>query len=89
VKTATISFGQAMPELEMLRAHEATVACDLFVVLGTSLVVYPAAGFPVLAKRHGAKLAILNREPTEQDAIADLAIHAEIGPTLSAAVNAL
>ena len=89
VKTATISFGQAMPELEMARAHEATVACDLFVVLGTSLVVYPAAGFPALAKRHGAKLAILNREPTEQDGIADLAIHAEIGPTLSAAVNAL
>jgi NAD-dependent deacetylase len=58
-------------------------------VLGTSLVVYPAAGFPALAKRHGAKLAILNREPTEQDPIADLAIHAEIGPTLSAAVNAL
>jgi NAD-dependent deacetylase len=89
VKTATISFGQAMPELEMARAHEATAACDLFVVLGTSLVVYPAAGFPALAKRHGAKLAILNREPTEQDEIADLAIHAEIGPTLSAAVNAL
>ncbi len=89
VKTATISFGQAMPELEMARAHEATVACDLFVVLGTSLVVYPAAGFPLLAKRHGAKLAILNREPTEQDMIADLVIHAEIGPTLSAAVNAL
>jgi NAD-dependent deacetylase len=89
VKTATVSFGQAMPELEMLRAHEATVACDLFVVLGTSLVVYPAAGFPALAKRHGAKLVIVNREPTEQDGIADLAIHAEIGPTLSAAVNAL
>jgi len=89
VKTATISFGQVMPELEMSRAYEATAGCDLFVVLGTSLVVYPAAGFPALAKRHGAKLAILNREPTEQDGIADLAIHAEIGPTLSAAVNAL
>ena len=89
VKTATISFGQAMPELEMARAHAAAIACDLFVVLGTSLVVYPAAGFPALAKRAGAKLAILNREPTEQDGIADLAIHAEIGPTLSAAVNAL
>ncbi len=89
LKTATISFGQAMPELEMVRAHEATVACDLFVVLGTSLVVYPAAVFPALAKRHGAKLVILNREPTDQDGIADLAIHAEIGPTLSTAVNAL
>ena len=89
LKTATISFGQAMPELEMARAERATLECDLFIVLGSSLVVYPAAGFPALAKRHGAKLAIVNREPTQQDEIADLALHAEIGPTLSAAVNAL
>ena len=89
VKTATISFGQAMPELEMARAERATRECDLFLVLGTSLVVYPAAGFPLLAKRSGAKLAIVNREATEQDSHADLAIRGEIGPTLSAAVNAL
>jgi NAD-dependent deacetylase len=89
LKTATISFGQAMPELEMARAERATLECDLFIVLGSSLVVYPAAGFPALAKRHGAKLAIVNREATQQDEIADLALHAEIGPTLSAAVNAL
>jgi NAD-dependent deacetylase len=89
VKTATISFGQAMPELEMARAEEATLACDLFVVLGSSLVVYPAAGFPRLAKRKGAKLAILNREPTEQDDIADLIVHAGIGETMKAAVAAL
>ncbi|HEY1838495.1 MAG TPA: Sir2 family NAD-dependent protein deacetylase [Rhizomicrobium sp.] len=89
VKTATISFGQAMPEQEMARAERATRECDLFIVLGSSLVVYPAAGFPLMAKRGGARLAIVNREPTEQDRFADLTIHAEIGPTLSAAVNAL
>lgn len=89
LKTATISFGQAMPELEMARAEQATLACDLFVVLGSSLVVYPAAGFPRLARRNGARLAIVNREPTDQDEIADLVLRAPIGPTLSAAVNAL
>jgi NAD-dependent deacetylase len=87
IKTATISFGQSMPEAEMARAHEATLAADLFVVLGSSLVVYPAAGFPVLAKRNGARLVIVNREPTEQDDLADLVINAEIGATMSRAVG--
>lgn len=86
VKTATISFGQAMPQDKMQRAMEATLECDLFIVLGSSLVVYPAAGFPLLAKERGAKLAIVNREPTEQDHHADLVIHADIGPVMSAAV---
>jgi len=86
VKTATISFGQAMPRGPMDRAEAETLACDLFIVLGSSLAVYPAAGFPVLAKRNGAALVIINREPTEQDEIADLVINDEIGPTLSAAV---
>jgi NAD-dependent deacetylase len=86
VKTATISFGQAMPPEKMERAAEETLHCDLFIVLGSSLVVYPAAGFPLLAKEHGAKLAIINREPTEQDDNADIVIHGEIGPVLSAAV---
>ncbi|MFZ3034385.1 MAG: Sir2 family NAD-dependent protein deacetylase [Parvibaculum sp.] len=83
VKSATVSFGQSMPELEMRRAEEATLACDLFVAIGSSLQVYPAAGFPIIAKRNGATLAILNREPTELDEIADIVIHAEIGPTLA------
>ncbi len=83
VKSATISFGQAMPEAEMRRAEEATRACDLFLAIGSSLQVYPAAGFPIVAKRNGARLVILNREPTELDAIADLVIHDEIGPTLA------
>ncbi len=89
VKTATISFGQAMPEEEMARAEAATLACDLFVVLGSSLVVYPAAGFPALARRNGVRLAIVNRDPTDLDSVADLVLHSDIGPTLEAAVNAL
>ena len=83
VKSATISFGQSMPEEEMRRAQEATLACDLFIAIGSSLQVYPAAGFPILAKRHGAMLIILNREPTGLDEIADIVIHDEIGATLS------
>ena len=87
IKTATISFGQSMPEAEMARAHVVTLAADLFIVLGSSLVVYPAAGFPVLAKRNGSRLVIVNREPTDQDDMADLVINAEIGATMSRAVG--
>ena len=87
VKTATISFGQAMPEIPMARAQDETMSCDLFIVLGSSLVVYPAAGFPQIAKRKGAKLVILNRDPTDQDDNADVVIHAEIGPTMSRAIG--
>lgn len=87
VKTATISFGQAMPEYEMVRAQEATEACDLFISVGSSLVVYPAAGFPIMAKERGARLVILNREETELDPLADLVLNDEIGPTLSEAVG--
>jgi NAD-dependent deacetylase len=72
-----------MPEAEMLRAEEETRACDLFMVVGSSLVVYPAAGFPVMAKRNGAKLLILNRDPTDLDGIADLVLNREIGATLA------
>src|ERR1700694_935636 len=87
IKTATISFGQAMPQGEMRRAEIATLAADLFIVLGSSLVVYPAAGFPELAKRNGAVLAIVNREQTGLDELADLVIHQGIGDTLGAAVG--
>ena len=67
----------------------ATLACDLFVVLGSSLVVYPAAGFPLLAKRSGARLVILNREVTEQDHMRILRCTVKSAPTMRAAVNAL
>jgi NAD-dependent deacetylase len=82
VKTATISFGQAMPAEAMARAEEATLACDLFLAIGSSLVVFPAAGFPMLAKRNGACLVIINRDPTELDDIADHVIRADIGGVL-------
>lgn len=84
VKTATISFGQAMPEEAMYRARLESEACDLFLVVGSSLVVYPAAGFPILAKRCGASLVILNRDPTDLDELADLVLNLEIGRTLGA-----
>ena len=76
-----------MPEPEMWRVREESVACGLFLAVGSLLVVYPAAGFPALAKESGAALVIVNREPTGLDDLADLVINAEIGPTLDAAVN--
>jgi NAD-dependent protein deacetylase/lipoamidase len=79
IKTATVSFGQAMPEDAMLRADELTKSCDLFLAVGSSLVVWPAAGFPLMAKRNGAALVIVNREPTEFDDIADLTVRHDIG----------
>jgi NAD-dependent deacetylase len=87
VKTATISFGQSMPVLPMRRAEAATLAADLFIVLGSSLVVYPAAGFPELAKHNGAQLVIVNREETGLDRYADLVLHEPIGDTLGGAVG--
>ena len=87
VKTATISFGQAMPEAAMRRAEIEALAADLFIVLGSSLVVYPAAGFPALAKRNGARLVIVNRDPTNLDEMADLALHRAIGETFGLAVG--
>jgi NAD-dependent deacetylase len=84
LKPATVSFGQAMPEVEMRRATAAALDCDVFIAVGSSLVVYPAAGFPSLAKEHGATLVIINRDPTPLDAIADLVIHGEIGSVLPA-----
>lgn len=83
IKSATISFGQAMPEEAMRQAQVLTERCDLMIATGSTLIVYPAAGFPEYAKQLGSKLAILNREETPLDGIADVVLHAEIGPTLS------
>jgi NAD-dependent deacetylase len=87
VKTATISFGQAMPLDEMRRAERETLLADLFIAIGSSLVVYPAAGFPELTKRNGAALVILNLQQTALDEIADLVLNRPIGDTLGAAVG--
>ncbi|MCH7959798.1 MAG: NAD-dependent deacetylase, partial [Candidatus Hydrogenedentes bacterium] len=64
-----------------------TLSCDLFMVMGSSLVVYPAAGFPLTAKQNGATLVIINRDPTEQDPVADLVLNSQIGKTLGEAVG--
>lgn len=87
VKAATVSFGQAMPEAAMRQAQALACACDLFLAIGSSLVVYPAAGFPVMAKRNGARLVIVNREPTELDDVADLTVRGEIGEVLGSLVS--
>jgi NAD-dependent deacetylase len=82
IKTATISFGQSMPDAAMRRAQDLTQSCDLFLAIGSSLVVWPAAAFPLMAKRNGARLIIINREPTEIDDLADLVVRQDIGTVL-------
>lgn len=83
IKSATISFGQPMPVKEMQIAEQAAVNCDVFFAIGSSLRVYPAANLPILAKKSGAKLIIVNRETTELDTYADKVINQEIGVTLN------
>ena len=82
IKSATVSFGQSMPEDAMRRAESETRGADLFLSIGSSLVVWPAAGFPLMAKKNGAKLVILNREPTDFDDIADLVVRDDIGDVM-------
>lgn len=79
LKSATISFGQSMPVAAMQRAQELSEAADVFVVVGSSLQVQPAASFPVIAKQSGAFLAIVNRDPTPIDPIADYVYQGESG----------
>ena len=89
LKPATISFGQAMPEKETQEAYDLSSLCDLFIVIGSSLVVHPAASMPLVAKRGGAKLVIINRDPTPCDDMADAVIHDEAGPTMDGILKEL
>lgn len=89
LKTATISFGQSMPEDAMQRAGEASMQAELFLAIGSSLVVEPAASLPRLAKQSGASLVILNNQPTPLDGIADLVIREPIGATLNGLLQRL
>jgi NAD-dependent deacetylase len=88
IKTATVSFGQSMPLDAMQRAEELTKNCDLFLAVGSSLVVWPAAGFPLMAKRNGAALVIINRDATELDEYADLVVRDDIGDVLAPFIDA-
>ena len=83
IKTATISFGQAMPEEEMITAQRVSIKSDLFICLGSSLAVFPAADLPLLAKETGANLVIINNEPTQMDHLSDLVINRDISEVLS------
>jgi len=78
LKPATVSFGQSLPVEAMAKANQISEECEVFVAVGSSLVVHPAAGFPVIAKQNGAKLIIINREETPLDGIADGVFHGEI-----------
>ena len=89
IKTATISFGQPMPELAMQRAHQAVINCDLLLAMGSSMSVYPAASLPRVASQQGARLIIINNEATDLDDLCDLVIHRPIGESLSAALGLL
>ncbi len=87
LKPATISFGQSMPERETQEAYQRSAACDLFIVVGSSLVVQPAASMPVVAKRGGAKLVIINRDETPLDSMADVVIHSQAGATMGSILD--
>ena len=82
VKSASIAFGQPLDPANLSRAVDAALGCDLFIVLGSTLLVRPAARFPELARRNGARLVIVNHDPTPLDAEADLVIRADIGEVL-------
>lgn len=83
LKPATVSFGQAMPEAEMAEAIRCARQCDACMVLGSSLVVYPAASVPIHAAEEGARVLIVNRDPTPLDGRAEVVIHESLGETLT------
>ena len=82
LKSKTIAFGQPMPEREMSAAADLSRQADVYLAIGSSLVVEPAASFPRLAKYRDAALVILNKTPTPLDELADVVIREPIGPTL-------
>jgi NAD-dependent deacetylase len=89
LKPATISFGQAMPERETALAFAHAESCDAFLVIGSSLVVHPAASLPVRAAECGAPLVIVNLEPTPYDRLAVVVLHGKAGETMTALLSAM
>lgn len=84
MKHATVSFGQSLPLEVLQESIELAQQTDLFLAMGSSLVVHPAASLPMLAKNSGGRLVIINRDPTPQDNVADAVINASIGEALAA-----
>jgi NAD-dependent deacetylase len=89
LKSATISFGQSLVPEDLARAEQAALACDLLLAVGSTLAVFPAAGMVPLAVRHGAVLVIVNGEPTEMDALADVVVRGSLSECLPALVAGL
>lgn len=87
LKSATISFGQALVDADLARAQEAASRADVLLALGTSLTVYPVAWLPVMARRAGARVVILNGQPTEMDDLAHVAMVARLGDVLPSLVD--
>jgi NAD-dependent deacetylase len=87
LKSATISFGQALDPEDLVRAHEAAATCEVFLAVGTSLAVYPVAGLPEVAVARGAWLAIANAEPTPFDADADVVLRGDVADVLTRIVE--
>jgi NAD-dependent deacetylase len=83
LKSATVSFGQSLPENVLSEAWQLARHSDLFLVLGSSLVVEPAASLPRFARQHGARLVIINRDPTDQDSSAHAVLHEPLGAALA------
>jgi NAD-dependent deacetylase len=89
LKPDTVSFGQSMPPKETEESFRRARQCDLLIVIGSSLVVQPAASVPLEAKENGAKLVIINRDPTYHDSYADVVIHASAGEVMSKIMDSL
>lgn len=89
LKSATVLFGQPLPPGVLEKAAALSEQSDVFLAIGSSLVVFPAAGLPLVASKHGAKLVIINRDQTDQDASADVVINEPIGQVLSQIDEAL
>jgi len=88
LKSATVSFGQELDERVLAAAAEAAADCDVFLAVGTSLQVWPVAGLTEIAVAHGARLVIVNAEPTPFDELADLVVREPIGTALPRLVAA-
>jgi NAD-dependent deacetylase len=89
LRAATVLFGQALPDGALRQAFAAAQACDLMLVVGSSLVVQPAARVPVVAVASGGRLAIVNNEPTPLDDLADVVVHASAGDVLPTLADSL
>jgi len=87
IKPTTILFGEAMPGRETLEAQRRSRSADAFVVVGSSLVVFPAAMMPLYAKAAGARLAIVNLEPTPYDDEADIVVHGAAGEVMDRVIR--